>query len=371
MNKKLSANYFYGDSISPMKFLTDDSEQMTSKFSVYLSSNETLDIGSITLDQILPFFSVPCRVRFSRQSYINLLEKSAMSKEENTVHSSIDTAEIDFDFVIAYDSHLVLKIQPTQINVYYNSIYYKDDYVVTGIKKLIKELSLSIVSSKKASIKLVCYNSGDFYTIDSEINPTFLEIEKYYNDDFLPEYKKLISFLHQRESGLVLLQGEVGTGKTNLIRYLLTTQPNNYVFITPSIASYLGNPEFISFLQNNKNSIFILEDCEQILQDRSNNSFGTSIANILNMTDGILSDIFNIKFICTFNAPETTIDPALLREGRCYCNCKFQKLSADKCRLLNKELNLGIPEEDIVDMSLAELFNYKGKKQTKTCKIGF
>ena len=90
------------------------------------------------------------------------------------------------------------------------------------------------------------------------------------------------------------------------------------------------------------------------------------------MTDGILSDIFNIKFICTFNANETVIDPALLREGRCYFNYKFDKLKADKVAVLNKENNLGIPEDEICDMTLAELYNYSGsKKKKETKKIGF
>lgn len=161
--------------------------------------------------------------------------------------------------------------------------------------------------------------------------------------------------------------------KTTLLRHLITNIPANYIFITPSIASYIGNPEFVGFLQEQKNSVFILEDCEQLLRERTENTFGTSIANILNMTDGILSDIFNIKFICTFNAPEATIDPALLREGRCYFNYKFDKLKADKVAAINKEQNLGIPEEEMTDMTLAELYNYKAnkKKKTEKKKIGF
>jgi ATP-dependent 26S proteasome regulatory subunit len=40
------------------------------------------------------------------------------------------------------------------------------------------------------------------------------------------------------------------------------------------------------------------------------------LINILNNSDGLLSDELCIKFICTFNAPLKDIDEALLRKGR-------------------------------------------------------
>ena len=123
---------------------------------------------------------------------------------------------------------------------------------------------------------------------------------------------------------------------------------------------------------DNSNSTFILEDCEQVLMDRGINMFNGAISNILNMSDGLLSDIMNIKFICTFNADIQTIDPALLRKGRCYAKYEFKELSEDKVRDLNDKYNLGIT--DIKPMTLAEIYNtdkteYSERKKQK--KIGF
>ena len=160
--------------------------------------------------------------------------------------------------------------------------------------------------------------------------------------------------------------------KSNYIRHLVTNYPKKYYFITPAIAAHMGNPEFVAFLMENTDSVFILEDCEQILRERETNSFGLAVSNILNMSDGILSDIFNLKFICTFNSDINDIDKALLREGRCYVNYEFTPLKAEKVAVLNDKYELGIPKEEIKDMTLAEIYNYSARKETKkTKKIGF
>ena len=38
-----------------------------------------------------------------------------------------------------------------------------------------------------------------------------------------------------------------------------------FILVTNAIAAHMAEPEFIAFMMENKDSIFILEDCEQIL----------------------------------------------------------------------------------------------------------
>lgn len=170
-----------------------------------------------------------------------------------------------------------------------------------------------------------------------------------------------------------MLSGEIGSGKSYLIRHLLSQHPKEYIIVTNTIASHLANPEFISFMLDHKDSIFILEDCEQLIMDRSENVFNSAISNILNMADGLMSDIFNVKFICTFNADINKIDPALLRKGRCYARYEFGKLTPDKVESFCKIHNIELPEYK--EMTLGELYNqdvsddYKIDKQKR--KVGF
>ena len=327
-----------------------------STHTVYLENE--IDIRKINDNTLNGLFTFDFSYRSSYKTLMKTSEVQDINSDEDDYDSGVYFVEKD----------LSICVESKKISIFYSKKY-DPDYIRDLVDKILKIIPYSEEKKKNAKVQLVTY--GNYYdTVESAIKSTTVDIKKNYNDDFLPIYDKLVDFIHQRESGVVLLHGEIGAGKTNLCRHLVTHEPADYLFITPPVAASMGNPDFVGFLMDNKNSIFVMEDCEQLLQERVTNNWSTSLANILNMTDGILSDIFNIKFICTFNAPETTIDSALLREGRCFVNYKFDKLKADKVAVLNRENNLGIPEDEICDMTLAELYNYKGKKEVKK-KIGF
>lgn len=352
-----------GSNFTEERYIILETGEFPSKYKLSFDSSHYLDLSKITDEH---FKKIMGDIKYTTfTSIYNSLDKTSECDEKR----SWDDSQTTYIYVLSPE--FVIYLSKFDIRFTFSNKYTLED-IKKKVKIIIDEFPKADLESKPAKVQLVAYANGDFYTVDSSIKSTTIDITKNYNDDFLPEYDKLVKFINQKESGIGLFSGPPGTGKTSLVRHITTNIPGDYVFITPSIASYLGNPEFVSFLLDNKNSIFILEDCEQLLKERTENTFGTSIAYILNMTDGILSDIFNIKFICTFNASETVIDPALLREGRCYFNYKFDKLKADKVAVLNKENNLGIPEDEICDMTLAELYNYSGnKKKKETKKIGF
>lgn len=161
--------------------------------------------------------------------------------------------------------------------------------------------------------------------------------------------------------------------KTHIIRHLCSNIPKDYVIVPNSVASRLGDPDFISYITSCKDYVFILEDCEQLLMDREENPWNNAITTILNMADGLLSDIVNIKFICTFNAAVDKIDPALLRKGRCFAKYEFKELCEEKVAALDAKYKLGIKE--IHPMTLAEVYNSEkrdySEEDKKPKKIGF
>ena len=226
-------------------------------------------------------------------------------------------------------------------------------------------------------VNLVSFsNDSGYHNVDAEINPVTIDIEKNYNDDFLPIYDDIVKFLSsdERKSGLIVLNGCPGTGKSYLIRHLIKNIDNNYVLIPPSMAENLASPEFTSFLMSNTDSVFILEDCETVIKQRSMADFTSAVSSILNMSDGIMSDIFNGKFICTFNADMGSIDDAILRKGRCYAKYTFGKLDKEKAKVLLNERGITLPEDEYEDMTLADIYHYEDKNVesvTKKKKIGF
>ena len=293
----------------------------------------------------------------------SLDETFDLDDEENMSDIKEDLKVYIDEVMIILPNEIIAVINPNKFSIYYSLDYKEFANSILDTFEHIKE------EEEPANVRLVCYDN-DYYTVVTKIEKTNINISENYNDDFLPVYDDLVKFVESNKSGIAILRGIVGSGKTSVIRNLITNHPAKYILITTSMAEHLAQPTFMTFMQNNKDSIFILEDCEQILVDRTAGNYSCAITNILNTADGLMSDIFNIKFICTFNADISKIDKALLRKGRCFVNYEFKELSADKTKvLLNRQ---GIELDSYKPMTLADIYNYSDTDCTKqTNKIGF
>jgi hypothetical protein len=90
------------------------------------------------------------------------------------------------------------------------------------------------------------------------------------------------------------------------------------------------------------------------------------------MSDGLLGDALKLKFICTFNADLKDIDTAISRKGRLIAEYEFKELTENKVKLLNEKHNIGIPDDEIKNMTIGDVFHYKSMGFVKEKKrIGF
>ena len=332
---------------------------------VYQLDDDSLDLNSVDmigLKQEFPNAEIVTQSSKSQKSTSCVQDE--FDDEEESDNEIYIAGEWLSSLIRIYDDKIIYYIDSDGIRIW----YYNQD-PEEAVKRVLKFIPFKVVKPKEAEIKLVAFNQ-EYYTIDSKIQPTKINIDENYNDDIKPVLEDVKKFLNERKSGLILFRGKIGVGKTNLIRHLITTFPKNYILVTNTLASHLASPEFISFMLDHKNSVFILEDCEQILMAREQN-ISSAIANILNMSDGLMSDIFNVKFICTFNADIDKIDDAILRKGRCFANYEFKPLCKEKTKALLEKQNIHI--DDPQPMTLAEIYNYSDGDCTKqsTKKIGF
>ena len=251
---------------------------------------------------------------------------------------------------------------------------------ISDIKKYLKDIydklpvtDETVYDDDVPFVGLVTCSNRGYDLEDAEISKVSIDIDKNYNDDFKPIYNDIVNFLDKdnRKSGIILLNGEPGTGKTYFIRHLINTVEGNYVIIPSTLARHMESPEFIKFLISNRNSIFILDDCEDVVKSRDNSIF-SGVSSILNMSDGLMSDIFNGKFICTFNCDISKIDDAVLRKGRCAAVYTFDKLKKDKAQVIMDELGRDVLVTK--DMTHAEIYNYDSINvpgTQKQNKVGF
>jgi ATP-dependent 26S proteasome regulatory subunit len=106
------------------------------------------------------------------------------------------------------------------------------------------------------------------------------------------------------------------------------------------------------------------------MMDRKFNS-DSSVSNLLNLSDGLLSDCLSVQIICTFNSEINLIDSALMRKGRMIAKYEFGKLSVDKSIRLSK--HLGYDNKIVQPMTIAEIANQDEKeyRMKRPVVVGF
>ena len=272
--------------------------------------------------------------------------------------SKDDTTELGF-CIILNKSKIYARFEK-RVNESY--ILYSNDYPEEFEKFLEMVLQFYVPPvGEENTCWRICSSQGGYYLEKSNTKcPQNFDVSKLYNDSFLAEDEKIKKFIEENEkSGLVILHGEKGTGKSSYIKHLINKYPERkFVFVSPGLIRLLGEPQFGSFLETLSEHVIILEDCEAAIQDRrSANSNAEAVALILNMTDGILADDLNMKFICTFNEDLKNIDPALLRKGRCISKYEFKPLDKEKAQALLKERGI----EALIDkpMVLSDIFHWE------------
>lgn len=199
-----------------------------------------------------------------------------------------------------------------------------------------------------------------------------------YNEDFqefFDDMKKKIT--GDSKTGLYLLYGEAGTGKSSAIRHLIGQIDRPVVYIPPQMINSLSSPEFTDLVTNAlKGSILVIEDAEKALMKReSEDGFFNSelVSSVLNLTDGLYADLAQTSIIATYNCDRNMVDSALLRKGRLRSEYHFRKLTVDRSQKLMDNLGHDVNIEE--PMSLADIFNYEKQYTNKTVEkkraVGF
>lgn len=243
----------------------------------------------------------------------------------------------------------------------------KVEVIINAIRKFKRRKQ-----KRRPEISLLVDSMTGIKTKSLRITRPKLNIEDNYNEDLKDIHRIILKRLSNKEDkGLVLLHGKPGTGKTSYIRFLVASLKKNVIFLPPNMASALTNPNLISILIDNANSILVIEDAENIVVDREQDGNST-VSALLNISDGLLADCLNIQIICSFNTDISKIDSALMRKGRLIAKYHFKELETEKAQQLSNKL--GFNSKIIKPMTLTSIYNQDEmdfQQLRRTNQIGF
>jgi ATPase family associated with various cellular activities (AAA) len=194
--------------------------------------------------------------------------------------------------------------------------------------------------------------------IHQEAYPYITDIYKYADDFF------------NSSSNILLLPGDPGTGKTNFIKFLISTQRRKdrtfKVYLSYSEKMIDSDYFFSQFLEDPDSNILLLEDVDTMIAPREDGN--SAMVKVLNAGDGIIS--LKKKIIISTNIKnESEMDSALIRPGRCYDVLHFRELTYVEAETLSKVIGVDMPETKKENYTLAEI--YSGKTTNTKPKIGF
>ena len=249
------------------------------------------------------------------------------------------------------------------------AIYYTEP-ALPKVKEIIQEFKNLYEENPAEIISRVgiMYISQDSLRVKNyEITIPEVTLEQFNQD--LPD-QKIQKDLKDGKSGIFVFYGLPGTGKSTYIKYLISRNRDlRFIYVTQDILARCSDAFRSYILRSKRDTIFILEDCDNLLVSRTGGSSNPIVSDILNIGDGILGDITGSKFIFTFNTGLRNIDQALLRKGRCKCMYEFRPLSGERLKKLAEKLGVDLESKE---MTVAELFfnkenSYKQERQ----RIGF
>lgn len=224
-----------------------------------------------------------------------------------------------------------------------------------------------------------------------------------YSEEVLLAYDRTVSEFSKEESDgfISIFSGPPGTGKSYLLRSLIGKIDNAlFLYVPANLISNFSGPSLIGVLNNLSDSInieamelkeeeelvttritlgsldefdklinkvpesskkknkivLILEDADEVLAPRSQTDMA-GINSILNLTDGILGKILNIRIIATTNSESKHFDNAIIRPGRLCTKTIIGKLSKEMAqKIYEREGGKGELVKNNGDYVLAELY---------------
>jgi len=242
----------------------------------------------------------------------------------------------------------------------------QNEELVVNLRKMVK--SFFRTPEKRGHVYAIVASGGRL-SLNSIGNAGIPLIRENYSVKVIEDYDFIIKDMKSKHpSGRIsILEGSPGTGKTHLIRaMLMEVSDAMFVLVSPDMVSSLAGPELLPLLLSHRHNtvgpiILILEDADKCLVTRAGDNIN-SIQSLLNLGDGILGSLLDLRIVATTNAKRLEMEPAMLRAGRLCRRLEVGSLSSKEgaivfSRLLPEIKDIPSKITNAREISLAEIYS--------------
>ena len=204
-------------------------------------------------------------------------------------------------------------------------VTYPGNKLVLKLAEVWKSMTTNEAESTSGKVFMLMMNQNGpvFQALEKKLESEY--IPENYTEEVLHSFERIKKELNsERPKGrIAIIQGEPGTGKTHLLKALVTDpgMQTLFVFVNPNDLVHLAGPSFLhallAFIEEwgGKSITFLVEDADICLTPRDGFNMPI-VSGVLNLGDGILGQLLDIRIIFTTNAKIEQFDAAITRAGR-------------------------------------------------------
>lgn len=223
------------------------------------------------------------------------------------------------------------------------TFYYKNGFDgIDAIMSDLEECTLDYTEETPSRLNSITISETGLEIEPIQHKEAEADIDHYYTADTFKQLGKVVKKIKKSETGLAILHGERGTGKTSAINYLASKLDRIVIFIPNNMIEHtINNPVFRNFIRKYERPVLVLDDCEMLFNEffAKSNMFSN---NLLQMVDGLLADQTNVCIVAIFNLErEDEIDHSMLECNNLIGVVEFGRLSEKESNELAKLIESG------------------------------